>query len=88
MSGMGKVNVRSISGPVSANLSGMGSVKIASGHAERVKADVSGMGGFSLHGSASELDADVSGVGGVHVDHVDGAVHKSVSGIGHVSVGL
>ena len=87
MSGMGKVRLKSISGPVNADLSGMGSVDIAGGRAERVKADVSGMGGFSLHGSASELDADVSGVGGVHVDHVDGAVKKSVSGIGRVSVG-
>jgi len=87
MSGMGKVRLKSISGPVDANLSGMGSVNIASGRAERVKADVSGMGGFSLRGSASELDADVSGVGGVHVDHVFGAVRKSVSGIGRVSVG-
>lgn len=87
MSGMGKVRLKSISGPVDASLSGMGSVNIAGGRAQRVRADVSGMGGFSLHGSASELDADVSGVGGVHVDHVYGAVKKNVSGIGRVSVG-
>jgi hypothetical protein len=87
MSGVGKVRLKSISGPVDASLSGLGSVNIAGGRADRVKADVSGMGGFSLHGSASELDADVSGVGGVHVDHVYGEVRKSVSGIGRVSVG-
>jgi hypothetical protein len=87
MSGAGKVSLGRISGPVDASLSGVGSVKIASGHAQRVKAEVSGLGGFSLRGSAAELDADVSGIGSVHVDHVDGAVHKSVSGIGHVSVG-
>lgn len=87
MSGMGNVRLQSISGPVDASLSGMGNVKIAGGRADHVKADVSGMGGFSLSGSASTLDADVSGVGGVHVDHVYGAVHKSVSGIGRVSVG-
>jgi len=87
MSGMGKVYLKSISGPVDASLSGMGSVNIAAGRAERVKADVSGMGGFNLHGSASELDASISGIGGVHVDHVTGSVKKSVSGIGRVSVG-
>jgi hypothetical protein len=87
MSGMGKVRLKSISGPVDASLSGMGSVNIAGGRAERVKADVSGMGAFSLRGSAAELDADVSGIGGVHVDHVYGEVKKSVSGIGRVSVG-
>ena len=87
MSGLGAVDLKSISGPVDATLSGMGNVRIDGGHAGRVKADVSGVGGFRLHGSASELDADVSGIGGVHVDHVDGAVRKNVSGIGHVSVG-
>jgi len=87
MSGMGKIQLKSISGPVDASLSGMGSVNIAGGRAERVKADVAGMGGFSLHGSATELEADVSGIGGVHVDHVYGEVKKSVSGIGRVSVG-
>ena len=87
MSGMGKIRLKSISGPVDANLSGMGSVNIAGGRAERVKADVSGMGGFSLRGSATELDADVSGVGSVHVDHVYGEIKKSVTGIGRVSVG-
>ena len=87
MSGAGKVRLNSISGPVDADLSGIGSVTIASGRAQRVKAEVSGMGGFTLHGSAAALDADVSGIGSVHVDRVDGAVHKSVSGIGRVSVG-
>jgi hypothetical protein len=87
LSGMGKVNLKSISGPVDANLSGMGSVDIDSGRAEHVQADVSGVGAFRLHGSASDLDATVSGIGGVHVDHVLGVVHKSVSGIGHVTVG-
>jgi hypothetical protein len=87
MSGMGNVRLKSISGPVGASLSGMGSVDIASGRAQKVKAEVSGMGAFRFHGSASELDAEVSGIGGVHVDHVDGAVNKSVSGIGRVTVG-
>jgi hypothetical protein len=87
MSGAGSVRLSSISGPVDASLSGLGSVHIAGGRAGRVQAEVSGMGGFSLHGSAAELDAQVSGIGSVHVDHVDGAVHKMVSGIGHVSVG-
>jgi hypothetical protein len=87
MSGAGKVWLKAISGPVDADLSGIGSVDIASGRADHVRADVSGMGGFALHGAASALDADVSGVGSVRIDRVYGPVRKSVSGIGHVSVG-
>jgi hypothetical protein len=87
MSGAGKVQLGSVSGAIDSDLSGLGSVAIASGRADHVRAEVSGMGGFKLHGSARDLDAEVSGVGSVHVDHVEGAVHRSVSGIGHVSVG-
>jgi hypothetical protein len=87
MSGVGNVRLKTVSGPVSANLSGMGNVRIAGGHAGRVKADLSGMGGFTFGGAAASLDAEVSGVGGVTVQHVDGDVRKRVSGIGHVSVG-
>ena len=87
MSGAGRVKLRSVSGPVKANLSGVGSVDIASGRADHVSAEVSGMGGFALHGSAQALDAEVSGIGNVRVDHVDGPIHKSVSGIGHINVG-
>jgi hypothetical protein len=71
---------------VLADVSGVGNVEIAGGHATSLSAKVSGTGHVDFRGVADTLDADVSGVGGVEVTRVTGEVNQHVSGIGSVRV--
>jgi hypothetical protein len=87
VSGTGSVNVQDLSGPVVAHVSGVGHIKSMQGHATRVEASVSGVGGVDLGGDAQSLDASISGIGGIRVKSVSGQVTKSVSGGGHISIG-
>jgi hypothetical protein len=87
LSGAGGVSVEDIAGPVQAQVSGVGRVKLAGGRASSLRASVSGVGGVDFGGVADSLDASISGMGSIRVKQVTGEVRKSVSGIGHVSIG-
>jgi hypothetical protein len=87
LSGAGGVTVEDIAGPVEAQVSGVGRVKLAGGRASSLRASVSGVGGVDFGGVAESLDASISGMGSIRVKQVTGEVRKSVSGIGHVSIG-
>jgi hypothetical protein len=87
LSGAGGITVAEASGPIEAQVSGVGRVKVAGGRASTLRASVSGMGGVDFGGVADSLDASISGMGGINVKEVTGQVHKSVSGIGHVNIG-
>jgi len=87
LSGTGGLRVASVGGPASVDVSGVGSVDIAGGHATRLDLNVSGVGHITFGGVADTLDANVSGVGGVRVAKVTGDVNKHVSGVGTVQVG-
>jgi hypothetical protein len=87
LSGAGGVTVEDISGPVVAQVSGVGRVKVTSGRVSALRASVSGVGGVDFGGVADSLDASISGMGSIRVKQVTGEVRKSVSGIGHVSIG-
>ena len=87
LSGAGDLRIASVSGPVSADVSGVGNVDIQGGHASSLDAEVSGTGHIDFRGVADSLNASVSGVGGVDVDRVTGPVVQHVSGIGSIHVG-
>jgi hypothetical protein len=87
LSGAGSLKVASASGPVSAQVSGVGNVDVEGGHAANLLAEVSGTGHIAFRGVADSLNASVSGVGSVEVAKVTGQVIQHVSGIGSVHVG-
>jgi hypothetical protein len=87
LSGAGNLSVESVGGPVSVEVSGVGGVKIAGGHASSVDAQVSGAGHIDFDGVADSLTANVSGVGDINVARVTGPVDRHVSGVGNVRVG-
>jgi hypothetical protein len=87
LSGAGGVTVEEVSGPIVAQVSGVGRVKVTGGRASSLRANVSGVGGVDFGGVADSLDASISGMGSIRVKQVTGDVRKSVSGIGHVSIG-
>ena len=87
LSGAGALQVSELQGPLGADVSGVGSIQVASGHASTVTARMSGAGRIGFEGVADRLDAEVSGVGVVDVARVTGEVDQHVSGIGQVRVG-
>jgi len=87
LSGAGGVTIGSFAGPLDAKVSGVGQVRISDGHASRVKASVSGIGGVDFGGTADELQASISGLGSIRVRAVTGPISKSVSGAGRIKVG-
>ena len=84
---MGGLDVDSVSGPIQAQVSGVGRIKVLEGHATTMRAVVSGLGGIDFGGQADGLDAAISGLGDIRVKSVTGPVTKSVSGGGHVTIG-
>ena len=87
LSGAGNVRIDDLSGPLEAQVSGVGKIGVAGGRASTMHASVSGIGSVEFGGTADNLDASISGLGGIRVREVTGAIHKSVSGGGHVSIG-
>jgi hypothetical protein len=87
LSGAGGVGIEDFAGPLAADVSGVGRVRVARGRASSLRASVSGIGGVDFDGVADSLDASISGLGSIHVDEVKGPVRRSVSGIGRVTVG-
>jgi hypothetical protein len=87
LSGAGQVKVDELQGPMAAQVSGVGQVRVAQGRASNVRAGVSGIGQVAFDGEADALEASVSGMGTVRVRQVNGPVSRSVSGGGSVSVG-
>jgi hypothetical protein len=86
LSGAGGVQVARFAGPMDARVSGVGHLRVDSGQATTLRADVSGIGGIEFNGVANSLDASISGLGNVRVKQVTGAVTKSVSGGGRVVI--
>lgn len=87
VSGAGGITVNELTGPMQAQVSGVGHVKVLEGNAGAVRASISGVGGVDFGGRAASLDAQISGIGGIRVKEVTGQVTKSVSGGGHITVG-
>ena len=87
LSGVGGLDVDSVSGPIQAQVSGVGRIKVLEGHATTMRAVVSGLGGIDFGGQADGLDAAISGLGDIRVKSVSGPVTKTVSGGGHVTIG-
>ena len=87
LSGAGNVRLKSLSGPVYAQVSGVGQVRIADGRASQMRASVSGIGQVDFGGQAQDLQASISGLGQISVREVTGSVSKSVSGGGSIKVG-
>jgi hypothetical protein len=87
ISGAGGMTINELTGPMHAQVSGAGKVKVLEGNAGAVHATISGAGGIDFGGKAESLDAQISGIGSVRVREVTGSVTKSVSGIGRVTVG-
>jgi hypothetical protein len=87
LSGAGGVTVGSFAGPMEAQVSGVGQIRVDEGHASRVKASVSGIGGIDFDGVATDLQASISGLGNIRVREVTGSVNKSVSGGGRIRIG-
>jgi len=87
VSGAGGITVNELTGPMEAQVSGVGHIKVLGGNAGAVRASISGVGGVDFDGRAASLDAQISGIGGIRVKEVTGPVTKSVSGGGHISIG-
>jgi hypothetical protein len=87
LSGAGGVTVGSFAGPMEAQVSGVGQIRVNEGRASRIKATVSGIGGIDFGGVAQDLQASISGLGNIRVKEVTGSVTKSVSGGGRIRVG-
>jgi hypothetical protein len=87
VSGAGGITVGELTGPMQAQVSGVGHVKVLQGDAGAVRASISGVGGVDFGGRAASLDAQISGIGGIRVKEVTGHVTKSISGGGHISIG-
>lgn len=87
ISGAGGMTINELAGPMHAQVSGAGKVKVLEGNAGAIHATISGAGGIDFGGKAESLDAQISGIGNIRVKEVTGQVTKSVSGIGRVTVG-
>jgi hypothetical protein len=87
ISGAGALEVANLDGPMSVQVSGVGSVHVPQGHVSHLEAHLSGAGSVHFGGVADSLEADVSGTGNVDVAKVTGEVEQHVSGIGSVHIG-
>lgn len=87
LSGSSQMDIRQVTGDVSINVSGAGSINIAGGEVKELTVSLSGMGNVHFGGTAQDAYLSVSGMGNVNVDRVVNQLHRSMSGMGRITVG-
>lgn len=87
VSGTGNVNIATVKGDVSLEVSGTGSVTIKGGEIGELDASVKGTGRIDIYAKAETADLNVSGVGQVYVLNVVKRPSRNVSGVGRIEVG-
>jgi hypothetical protein len=87
ISGSGNLDIARLDGPLHANVSGVGHIRVPNGSVTTMQARISGSGDVDFGGVAQSLDAVVSGSGNINAGEVTGPITKHVSGSGEIHVG-
>jgi len=79
--------VKTVNGPIHAQISGSGDVTVDQGNAPEVQVSVAGSGDFRFRGQAGSVSASVAGSGDIDIAHATGPVSQSKAGSGDIHIG-
>jgi hypothetical protein len=84
--GSGDIDVREVSGSLTAQILGSGDISVRSGNVEHMMANVMGSGDVTFRGTAKSANLTLMGSGDITVARVMGRVVKSHMGSGDITV--